>query len=312
MRPLRSMEEVGPKPGFVSYPPKVSGPKIRERSPSFEDHYGQATLFWNSQTPVEKRHIVKALQFELSKVETRKVRQRILEHLEKINDVLAVQVANGIGEKGGATRPKSKAGTSKVTSDPDELKLLEKAITPTTASGGLLKAKGLSIEEDQPKLAKGRKVAILVADGVAIDEVEAMQSALKAENVLSEIVGPHVGEIEGDGGVTEAMKTFANSSSILFDAVYVPGGGESIELLKDIPDVLRFIDEAYKHGKAIAASGEGVELVKETKTGELVTDDDAAEQGVLFAEDADTLAPDFMEAIANHRFHNRRVDKIMA
>jgi catalase len=77
-------------------------------------------------------------------------------------------------------------------------------------------------------------------------------------------------------------------------------------------DALRFIDEAYKHGKAIAASGEGVELVKETKTGELVTDDDAAEQGVLFAEDADTLAPHFLEAIANHRFHNRRLDKIMA
>jgi catalase len=57
------------------------------------------------------------------------------------------------------------------------------------------------------------------------------------------------------------MKTFVNSSSVLFDAVYVPGGGESIEMLKEIPDALRFIDEAYKHGKAIAASGEGVEMV---------------------------------------------------
>jgi catalase len=48
------------------------------------------------------------------------------------------------------------------------------------------------MEEDQPKLAKGRKVAILVAAGVAVDEIGAMQSALVAENVLSEIVGPHV------------------------------------------------------------------------------------------------------------------------
>ena len=94
-----TMEEAGPKAGFVSYPQEVKGAKIRERSPSFEDHYGQATLFWNSQTPVEKQHIVKALQFELSKVETRKVRQRMLGHLEKINDVLAAQVAKGIGEK---------------------------------------------------------------------------------------------------------------------------------------------------------------------------------------------------------------------
>ena len=168
------------------------------------------------------------------------------------------------------------------------------------------------MEKDQPKLAKGRKVAILVAAGVDIEEVGAMQSALKPESVLSEIVGPHVGEIEGDGGVTEATKTFANSSSVLFDAVYVPGGEESIEMLKEIPDALLFIDEAYKHGKAIAASSEGVELVKETKTGELVTNDDAAEQGVLLADDADNLASDFIEAIAHHRFHNRQVDKIMA
>jgi catalase len=168
------------------------------------------------------------------------------------------------------------------------------------------------MEEDQPKLANGRKVAILVAAGVAIDDVGAMQSALKAKNVLSEIVGPQVGDIAGGGGVAEATKTFANSSSVLFDAVYVPGGKESVELLKAIPDALRFIDEAFKHGKAIAATGEGVELVKETKTGELVAEDNAAEQGVLFADDANSLSLAFIEAIAHHRFHNRQVDQIRA
>jgi catalase len=195
---------------------------------------------------------------------------------------------------------------------PDELEILEVATSPTTASGGLLKTKGLSMEEDQPKLAKGRKVAILVADGVAVDQVEAMQSALQAEKVLSEIVAPHIGEIEGNGGVIEATKTFANSSSVLFDAVYVPGGLESVELLAEIPDALRFVDEAYKHGKAIAASAEGIDLVKESKTGKLVSEEDAAEQGVLFASDAKSLAADFIEAVAHHRFHDRQVNKIMA
>src|SRR3984957_1256782 len=248
-----TIQEVGPKTGFVSYPQEVSGPKIRERSPSFEDHYGQATLFWNSQTAVEKQHIVKALQFELSKLETRQVRQRIVGHLEKINDVLAAQVAKAIGEKVNTVAPIAKSKTSKGTADtPDELDLLEKATTPTTASGGLLKTKGLSMEEDQPKLAKGRKIAILLAAGVDIGEVVAMQSALKAENVLSESVGPHIGEIKGLGGSTEAKKTFANTSSVHFDAIYIPGGKASIETLAGIPDALRFVDEAYKHGKAIA------------------------------------------------------------
>jgi catalase len=237
----------------------------------------------------------------------------MLEHLEKINDVLAKQVAKGIGEKIDPTAVKPKSKTSKGTADtPEELEILEMATTPTTASGGLLKTKGLSMEEDQPKLAKGRKVAILVAAGVAVDQVEAMQSALQAGKVLSEIVAPHVGEVEGDGGVIEATKTFANSSSVLFDAVYVPGGLESVGTLTEMPDALRFVDEAYKHGKPIAASAEGVDLIKKANTGKLVTDEDAAEQGVLYASDAKSLASDFIEAIANHRFHDRPVDKIMA
>jgi catalase len=308
-----AMEEAGPKPGFVSYPQELKGTKIRERSPSFEDHYGQATLFWNSQTAVEKLHIVQALQFELSKVETRKVRQRMLGHLEKINDVLAGEVARGIGESAHAPQPTTRSKASKETSDtPDELELLADANTPTTASGGLLRTKGLSMEKDQPKLAKGRKVAILVAPGVSIEQVTDMQSALTAASLLSEIVGPHIGEIAGDNGVTEATKTFANCSSVLFDAVYVPGGEGSIQILIEIPAARRFIDEAYKHGKPIAASSSGVELINQTKTGELVAGGDAAEQGVLLVDSPDHLASKFIEAIAQHRFPNRPVDKIMA
>jgi catalase len=72
------------------------------------------------------------------------------------------------------------------------------------------------------------------------------------------------------------------------------------------------VHSLVKHGKAIAATGEGIELVKRTKVGELVNGDDAAEQGVLFAPKADSLAANFIEAIASHRFHNREVHKIMA
>ena len=86
----------------------------------------------------------------------------------------------------------------------------------------------------------------------------------------------------------------------------------SIQILNEIPAARRFIDEAYKHGKPIAASSAGVELVNQTKTGELVAGADAAEQGVLLGNHADHLASEFIEAIAQHRFHNRPVDKIMA
>ena len=237
----------------------------------------------------------------------------MLDHLKKINNVLFEQVAKGIGEKVEAPPTKGKPKTSKGTSDmPDELTLLENATTPTTASGGVLKAKGLSMEIDQPKLAKGRKVAILVAEGVAVGEITAMQDALLAEKVSSEIIAPHIGEIPGEGGATEATKTYANTSSVHFDAVYIPGGKKSIEMLKMIPDALRFVDEAYKHGKAIAATGAGVELVMAAGTGKLITEADAEKQGVLLDEDAASVSAGFIDAIANHRYHNRQVDKVIA
>ncbi|RYG64070.1 catalase, partial [bacterium] len=43
-----SPEEERPGGGFNSYSQVVNGPKVRERAESFNDHYGQARLFWNS------------------------------------------------------------------------------------------------------------------------------------------------------------------------------------------------------------------------------------------------------------------------
>ena len=110
----------------------------------------------------------------------------------------------------------------------------------------------------------------------------------------------------------ESIKTYSNTSSVHFDAVFIPGGKGSIEMLKGIPDALHFVDEAFKHGKAIAASGAGVDFVKATKTGELATDDVAEGQGVLLGSNAEGLVAAFIKAIAYHRFHNRAVDQVRA
>lgn len=104
--------------------------------------------------------------------------------------------------------------------------------------------------EGQPVSPKGRKVAILVAAGVDVTQVAAMQKALKAVGAMSDIVGPHLGAISGRNGASvEANKTFANTASVLYDAVYLPGG-QSV-----------FLAQAYKHAKTVAATGEGVDLL---------------------------------------------------
>ena len=76
------------------------GGKTRVRAQSFADHHSQARLFWRSQSAVEQAHIAHALVFELSKVETPAVRERVVGHLRLIDADLAQRVADGLGLAG--------------------------------------------------------------------------------------------------------------------------------------------------------------------------------------------------------------------
>jgi len=83
----------GGQQGFQSYAEDVEPPKVRRRSAGFDDHFSQATLFWNSQCAWEKEHIVAAFQFELSRVETVAIRQRVVDTLAHVDAKLARKVA---------------------------------------------------------------------------------------------------------------------------------------------------------------------------------------------------------------------------
>ncbi len=58
--------------GYEHYQEKVDGRKVRTRSESFNDHFSQARLFWNSMSPAEKKHIIKAFYFEVGNVKDKK------------------------------------------------------------------------------------------------------------------------------------------------------------------------------------------------------------------------------------------------
>ncbi len=206
----------------------------------------------------EKEHIVKALQFELSMVETKAVRERMVQHLSNINDMLAAEVAAALGEP----MPESDASAkARGTADSVEgAKQLADATSPTTASGGVQQSKALSME-NQPTSPKGRKVAILVAAGIDAGQVRQLQQALTKAGAMSEIVGPHLGMIAGEGGELEATKTLANASPALFDAVFVPGG-KGAYALKKKGDAQVFLAQSYKHGKAIGVLGDSAALLK--------------------------------------------------
>ena len=64
--------------GFTSFPEPLVGDQVRGKPERFADHYTQATLFWNSQTDVEKAHIIRAFRFELSRAQIPAVRSASL------------------------------------------------------------------------------------------------------------------------------------------------------------------------------------------------------------------------------------------
>jgi len=292
---------------FHHYQQRVDGQKIRVRSESFEDHYSQAALFWNSMSDWEKEHIVAAYRFELGKVETVEVRERMLANLARVDAELASGVAEGLG------LPAPKADGE-----------------PASAHGK--RSPALSQDNLLPKSPAGRKVALLAADGVRADQVERLRAALNERGVQVEVLGPHGGELRGTGGsgsgsgsvtVDKALPTMA---SVLYDAVLVPAGPDSAAALGGDPDARRFVDEAYRHGKPIGALGEGAHLLTPTsgleaqaRGGAEAREPGAAaarqdetvtsEQGVVTTPASEGVPDDFAvafaEALTAHRFPAR-------
>lgn len=302
-----SPDEVTPdRGGFVSYPATVNGPHIRARSESFGDHYGQAKLFWNSMSGPEKEHIVKALQFELSMVETPAVRQRMLGHLHQINEVLAGQVAAALGEPVSNTNDLAHPrGTADSVAGAQQL---AHASSDTTASGGIQRSAALSMAH-QPTSAKGRKVAILVSDGVDSKQVDALKKALTQAGAQYELVGTHLGSVDGQGSKSAVKKTYANTSSVLYDAVFAPGGA-GMNQLADKGDVHVFLAQAFKHGKPVAAVGESAVLLRDAlPEGSL-----NAALGVLADTDRSPQATieEFVNAVGKRFWERAAVEKVAA
>ena len=298
---IRPTKSTNPR-GFVSYPEQVSGPKVRERSESFDDHYGQARLFWNSMTPPEKEHIVKALQFELSKVETREVRVRMLGHLSRSTRCWARRSASR-----SAKRPERRASRAAPRIPSQETRLLADATSPTTASGGVQSSDALSMAVSRAA-AKGRKVAILAEDGMDAGQVVAMQAALKAEGCGRRSRRALLGDAERRNG-GEAGQDVRQHASVLFDAIFVPGGAGSVARCGERRREL-FVARPTSTARRSAPRAKAWAWPKAPRWAACsppTCSTPAAELAFsCSASDRAGLLKDFVAALAHHRFFNRR------
>jgi catalase len=277
--------------GFESHAEKIDAKKVRGRSDSFADHFTQARLFFHSQSAPEQQHIINAYSFELSKINDVNIRKRELAILHQIEPKLA----NAVGENLGLTPPKNL----------DELTLQfarqnhpQYPIKPKKPEITNSKALSMAIKPGAGNIST-RKVAFLVADGVSKDSVDKMKTALEAEGAMAVLISNKVGALKYKEGGTEAIQySLLTEASVCYDAVYTPEG-DSVSTLKNEADYAHFINEAFRHCKAIAFD-KGAETLLTTT---LIKEKDL-DEGVILAS-KNKLTEDFIHMMKGHRIWDR-------
>ncbi|MGE8328138.1 catalase HPII [Pseudomonas urmiensis] len=271
-------KETPPAPqdgGFESYQERIDANKIRQRSDSFSDHFSQARLFFQSMSAHEQQHIIKAYSFELGKVEREHIRAReVNEILANIDLKLAAAVAANLG------LPAPKKGTvqvkgSKLTKSP--------ALSQINHPGSV----GI----------KGRKIALLVADGVDGADVDRLVKALEAQSARPLLLGPSSAPVKtADGKALAVDASMEGMPSVLVDGVSVPAGKASLQALGESGLAKHYLLEAYKHLKAIGVAKDAKALLDKLGLKE--------DKGLLVGDDQKAVDA-FVKAVEGHRVWER-------
>jgi catalase len=279
----------GGQQGFQSQADTLAVTKARHRPSSFDDHFSQATLFWNSQSPAEKDQIVAAFQFELAHVGSSAVRQRMVDLLAHVDARLARKVADALGL--GPPDPRAAAGRAGFRAPAATPASLERSPALAGVAGP---AAGIAT----------RRIAILVAAGVEVGAMKLLQQTLHELGAVTRVVAAQLGVVATSSGQQLPVDhTWACMPSVMFDAVLVPAGAVSAQALAAQGDAVHFVLEAYRHGKALCLIGESVRLLQ--LAGEQAT----RAPGVVHGPNDPTarlqMAQDFVQAIARHRHPGR-------
>jgi catalase len=280
--------------GFTSHSSSFSGNKIRGKSEKFFDNFSQAILFYNSQAEYEKQHIKDALSFELSKLERPEIRQRMVNNLTNID----MEMAKYVAVKVGADVPKKVHDyvnhAVPANGNPKDYQPLKK-------SSSIAKSAALSMANTKKGSIETRNIAVLIADGFDEKSLDSLVKSIKKGGAKPLLIAEKLTEIKSDkGNKITPDKTFFNCASVLVDAVSTVGGKKCVENLSNIPEAIHFIDEAYKHCKAIGFDTDSKSLIEETHLSKKLKLENG-NKGVT----TDGNVSEFLKNVGQHRFWER-------
>ena len=231
-----------PAVGFKSFAEDLSQGndtvKGRIRSESFADFYSQPRMFYRSQTPIEQAHIASSIVFELSKVETPYIRERMVAQLLTVDETLGKRVADGLG-----------------------MKSVPKPIEPTVPVQDLPLSPALQLIGKAKPTLEGRKVAILVADDSNAEMLEKYKAAITAAKAVPFVVAPKISITLNNGETIAADGQLAGSPSVLFDAIVSIIMPEQAKKLAKMSEAIAWFKDAHAHLKAIAYCGATDEFI---------------------------------------------------
>jgi catalase len=276
--------------GFVSFPQPVKEDKVRGKPEKFADHYTQATLFWNSQTPLEKAHIVRAFRFELTRVQVPAIRERVVSMLANVADQLAQSVADGLGIAVPAPMPKVLENVAK----PEVLESTALSLFARPGDGSI----------------KTRRIAVLVCDGVDAESLQVLHTTLSGAGAVPRFVGARLGTVTPlNGDALDVEVTMEGAPAVLFDALIVPDGDAVVDTLANAGHALEFLKDQYRHCKPILLLGSAIDLLDKAGIPPALPDG-TPDPGLLQFDvaDASAAADAFMAALGKHRSFERYSD----
>jgi catalase len=273
------------KRGFTSFPERfTTEDKVRGNPELFAEHYGQARLFYNSQSPAEQAHIANAFRFELTRVQTPAVRQRIQALLANVDDALAAKVAEGLGMDVPEPLPRDYQGEVPEYAPSPALSLLSRP-----GETGV----------------RTRRVAILVAPGVDGAQVGKLYSGLVKDGAVPRLVGNMLGKVKtADGKALDVEISLEAGPSVMYDGMIVPDG--AADGLARNAHAIDFVREQYRHCKPILVLGSGADLLAKAMIPTALPDG-SPDPAVL----VDGTLDAFEAALAGHRAFARETDPPM-
>lgn len=252
--------------GYENYPGKVEGHVTREHpSDSFDDHFTQARIFWNSLSKPEKDDLIESFSFHIGGVVNKELRQQNIEMWANVDEEMATRIAENVG----VNPPKTKQ-------------------VKTERSYPSLS------QLNSPHSAMTQKVGVLVGDGFNGKELKDTLATFKDNGVMTEVISEKLGPVKGDdGSELVPAKSFLTSHPALYDAIYVAGGTSTNQMMFD-QHIHDFVRMQFMHLKPIGvATGQEAFVLKK----------DAP--GVVLASENSDFPTQFVDAIAKKRFWNR-------